>query len=63
MRYEAVLPGEYCATVTFVLSSPTNLVMCLPVRLNSVFLGTLFALPLLLTVLSTIVLLYSGEVS
>ena len=62
MRYEAVLPGEKCATVTFVLSSPTNLAMGLPIGLNSVFLGALVTLPLLLAMLSAIVLLYPCQV-
>jgi len=37
--------------------------MCLPIRLNSVFLRTLFTLPLLFTVFAAVVFLDPSEVS
>ena len=54
---EAVLPGEESATVTTILSGATDLGMSLPIRVNSVFLGALFAFQLLLAVLSAVVFL------
>ena len=57
------IPGEESSTVTFILSSPTNLAVSLPIRLDSVLLGALLALPLLLAVLPAEVLLDAGEVS
>lgn len=57
------LPRKKCATVTFVLPSATNLTVSLPIRLNSILLWTFLTLPLLLPMFSTIMLLYSGQIS
>ncbi|MFS8005820.1 hypothetical protein Hanom_Chr13g01241821 [Helianthus anomalus] len=53
----------YCSTITLVLSSTTNFAMSFPIRLNCILFRTLFALPLLLTMLTKIMLLNSGKIS
>ncbi|KAF5773487.1 hypothetical protein HanRHA438_Chr13g0599731 [Helianthus annuus] len=63
MRYEAIFPVKDCSTITLVLSSTTNFAMSFPIRLNCILFRTLFALPLLLTMLTKIMLLNSGKIS
>lgn len=60
MRDETVPPGEESTTVASVLSSAASLRMSLPIRLNSIPLGALLALPLFLAVLSREVLFDAG---
>lgn len=63
MRNETIFPGEQRATVALILTSATSFRVRLPIRLNSIFLRTLFALKLLFAVLAAIVFLDSSEVS
>lgn len=58
-----MLPGEESAAVTPVFSGATSFGMRFPIRLNSVFLWTLFTFPLLLAVFSAKVLLDSSQIS
>jgi|APAra0007618257_1042622.scaffolds.fasta_scaffold11224_1 hypothetical protein len=57
------LPREDGTTVTSILFGTTGLRVSFPIRLNSVTLRALIALPLFLTVLPIVMLLDSGEVS
>lgn len=63
MCNETILSGKEGATVTFILPSPTGLGVGFPVRLNSVFLGALVTLPLLLAVFPAEVLLDARQVA
>lgn len=63
MGDKAVFSGEECSAVAFILSSPANLTMSFPIRLDRIFLGTFFALPFLLAMFSAEMFLDAGEVS
>lgn len=58
-----MIPGEESATVTSVLPSAASLRMGFPVRLNSVSLRALLALPFLLAMFSRVVLFDSSKVT
>ena len=62
MSYEAILPGEKGSTVTSIFSCTTGFGVSLPIRLNSIDLGALVTLPLLLSMLSAKVLLDPREI-
>ena len=58
-----LVPGEEGATITSIFSGATGLRMGFPIRLNSILLGALVTLPLLLTVFARVVFLNPCEVS
>lgn len=56
-------PGKNSPTVTFVFPSATSLLMCLPIRLNSIFLRALVTFPFFLSMLSAKMFFDASKVS